>query len=98
MTRRERREAAKKMGYLNSKTTFKDFADRIGRSNKAGDVIHKKHLEDQRWDLKKKNETKKYESSLREIQAKQQPEQSYTFDASSFGFLNPEASEEDLPQ
>jgi hypothetical protein len=98
MTRKERRDAAKKMGYLNQKTTFKDFADRIGRSNKAGDMIHKKHLEEQRWELKKKEEMKKYESSLKEIQEKQETQEFYNFDASSFGFLNPESGDEDLPQ
>lgn len=98
MTRRERRDAAKKMGYLSQKTTFKDFANRIGRSNKAGDMIHKKHLEEQRWELKKKDEIKKYESSLKEIQEKQQAQESYNFDSSSFGFLNPESGDEDLPQ
>lgn len=98
MTRRERRAAAKKLGYLNTNTSFKDFANRIGRSNKAGDMIHKKHLEDQRWQLKKKEEEKKYESSLQEIQKNQPPQESYSFDPSSFGFLNPEASDEDLPQ
>lgn len=98
MTRRERREAAKKMGFLGQKASFKDFADRLGRSNKAGDMMHKKHLEDQRWEMKKKEEIKKYESSLKEIQDKNQTQEPYNFDVSSFGFLNPEPGDEDLPQ
>jgi hypothetical protein len=97
LSRKERRAAAKNMGLLSQSFSYQKFAERLNRSNKAGEMMHKKHLEDQRWELKKKDESKAHEAALREIQSRD-PDQPFNFDPSSFGFLNPESSDEDLPQ
>lgn len=96
-SRKERREAAKKMGYLSKDNSFKNFASRIERSARAGDMIHQKHLEDQRWEIKKKLETKEKERIMAEISSStQNKEQTFNFDTSSFDFLN--GSENEGPQ
>lgn len=100
MSRKERRQAAKKMGFLSQDKSFKNFAQRLGRSNEAGTMIHQKNLEDQRWELKKQEEVRERERLMREINSRKetQKEEEFRLDVSSFGFLNQIDNAEDQPQ
>lgn len=99
LSRKQRRETAKKMGYLSQNNSFKDFAQRLERSHQAGDMIHKRNLEEQRWEMKKMEELKERERLMSEINAQRETtkEQEFTFDSSSFDFLNRMGDSEDLP-
>jgi len=46
LSRRERREAAKKMGFLGRKENYEEMMERFRRSKKAGDYLHTHHLQD----------------------------------------------------
>jgi hypothetical protein len=100
LSRKERRQAAKKMGYLSQDNSFKNFAERLGRSNQAGSMIHQRHLEDQRWDLKKQEEIRERERLMSEINARKEShkEEEFRLDVSSFDFLNQMENGEDQPQ
>jgi hypothetical protein len=57
--RRARRETAKKMGYLGKPMSYQELANRLSRSPEAGNMIHMQNIEQQRWDMKKKEEVVK---------------------------------------
>jgi hypothetical protein len=46
LSRRERREYAKKLGILSQKETYKQMSGRFGRSNAAGEYLHTHHLQE----------------------------------------------------
>lgn len=46
LSRRERREYAKKLGILSKKESFKQMTGRFGRSNAAGEYLHTHHLQE----------------------------------------------------
>jgi hypothetical protein len=95
--RRARRETAKKMGYLGKPLSYQELANRLDRSQEAGNMIHRQHIEQQRWDMKKKEEIAKNEKIMNDIQSKYTED--FTLDPSAFNFLNTANTEElgDLP-
>lgn len=99
LSRKERRDAAKKMGYLKSDSSFSNFAQRLSRSKEAGNMIHKKNLEDQRWETKKALEEKERNRIMKEIESTNNTSpESFSFDPTSFGFLESVEPSEDQPQ
>lgn len=99
LSRKERREAAKKMGFLSQDNSFKNFAERLSRSNQAGNMIHQRHIEDQRWEMKKQEEIREREKLMREINSSKenQKEEEFRLDVSSFDFLNQVDNAEEQP-
>ena len=46
LSRRERREYAKKLGLLSKKESYTDMAQRFGRTNNAGNYLHTHHVQE----------------------------------------------------
>jgi hypothetical protein len=46
LSRRERREAAKKMGLLSKKENYSEMTQRFRRANEAGSKIHTQHIQE----------------------------------------------------
>ena len=46
LSRRERREAAKRMGFLGKKENYDEMMERFRRSKRAGDYLHTHHLQE----------------------------------------------------
>lgn len=46
LSRRERREYAKKLGILSKKESYSQMMERFGRSNIAGGYLHTHHLQE----------------------------------------------------
>ena len=85
------------MGYLGKPMSYQELANRLSRSQEAGNMIHMQNIEQQRWDMKKKEEVAKNEKIMQDIQTKYTED--FTLDASAFNFLNTANTEElgDLP-
>jgi len=45
LSRRERREYAKRLGILSKKETYDQRMERLGRSRSAGEYLHTQHLQ-----------------------------------------------------
>lgn len=45
LSRRERREYAKRLGILSKKETYEQRMERLGRSRSAGEYLHTQHLQ-----------------------------------------------------
>lgn len=78
LTRRERREYAKKLGILSQKETYKQMSGRFGRSNAAGEYLHTHHLQEV------KNQTLERESTQYTAEPISSPEEE---PINPFGFL-----------
>lgn len=56
LSRRERREYAKRLGFLNKKENFNEMAQRFGRTNTAGGHLHTHHLQEMKnQEIERKN-------------------------------------------